>query len=73
MGLHSHPALFGLKSAGKFIANDSEYILSNANALWVQKEYPLQREYTAIVDECYHGKAKNVDFMGAPDGYWLPS
>lgn len=51
----------------KFNANDSDYTLSNANALWVQKEYPLLREYTAVVDEYYHGEVKNVDFIKASD------
>lgn len=52
---------------GKINANDSDYVLSNANALWVQKEYPLLSEYTAAVNKYYHGKASSVDFAGAPD------
>ena len=45
----------------------SGYVLSTANALWVQKDYPLLSEYASIVDRYYHGKAVNVDFMGSPE------
>lgn len=51
----------------KFNSANAGYTLSNANALWVQKDYSLLRDYTSVVDEYYHGKAENVDFKGATE------
>jgi serpin B len=41
------------------------YKLSNANALWVQKNYPILKEY--IVEKYYFGRATNLDFVGAAE------
>jgi serpin B len=51
----------------KFNAIDAGYTLSTANALWVDKENPLQPNFVADIDRYYHGVARNVDFKGAPD------
>ena len=43
--------------------NQSDYILSTANALWVQKDYPLLDEVTKVVSEYYGGGLNNLDFV----------
>jgi serpin B len=45
--------------------NDANSILRVANALWVQKDYPLLDEYLAVIENYYAGNATNVDFRGA--------
>ena len=42
--------------------NQSDYILSTANALWVQKNYPLLEEVTQVISEYYGGRLNNLDF-----------
>jgi serpin B len=46
----------------------SPFILRSANALWVQKGYPLREEYLRVVGEFYLGEAREVDFQGNPEG-----
>lgn len=41
---------------------DKEYLLSTGNALWVQQDYPFIKDYLAIIEKYYGGKAANVDF-----------
>jgi serpin B len=48
-------------------ANDSGYVLSTANALWVDDGFPLEGAYEDVVFAYYRGKAANLDFKGAPD------
>ncbi len=43
--------------------NQSDYILSTANALWAQKDYPLLDELTKVVSEYYGGQLSNLDFI----------
>jgi serpin B len=43
------------------------YKLSNANALWVQKNYPILKEYIETVEKYYFGRATNLDFVGAAE------
>jgi serpin B len=50
-----------------FNQKDAGYTLSTANALWVQKDYPLLKEYLDTVETYYHGKASNVDYRGATE------
>jgi serpin B len=50
-----------------FNAKDAGYILSTANALWVEKEYPLLSNFSADIEKYYHGTARNVDFKGATE------
>ena len=39
-------------------ANESGYILSTANALWVDNSFPLRSEYRDLVDRNYHARAR---------------
>lgn len=38
-----------------------------ANALWVQRDFPLRPEFQALVKRHYDGEAAPVDFIGAPE------
>ena len=38
-----------------------------ANALWVQRDFPLRPEFSALVKRHYGGEATQVDFTGAPE------
>jgi serpin B len=49
----------------KFNAKDAGYTLSTANALWVEKDYPLLDNFAAAIERYYHGSAQNVDFKDA--------
>ena len=51
----------------KFNSKDAGYTLSTANAIWVEKDYPLFSNFTSVIDSYYHGSAKNVDFKGATE------
>lgn len=42
---------------------DKKYELRTANALWVQKDYPLLGEYVNIIQRYYVGKTTNLDFV----------
>lgn len=42
--------------------------LEVANALWVEKSYPLLEEYTELVEYKYGAVANNLDFVMDPDG-----
>ncbi len=44
-------------------ANDSGYILSTANALWVDEDYSLTAEYRDLVEETYHARSTNLNFQ----------
>jgi len=45
-----------------FNSKDAGYVLSTANALWVQKDYQLLKDYTGTVETYYRGAASNVDY-----------
>ena len=49
----------------KFNSKDASYVLSTANALWIEKDYPSLGNFTSDIERYYHGTAKNVDFRGA--------
>jgi len=51
----------------KFNAKDAGYTLSTANAIWVEKDYPLLDNFTAAIERYYHGSAQNVDFKDATE------
>ena len=38
-----------------------------ANALWVQRDFPLRPEFGRLVQRHYGGEASAVDFIGAPE------
>jgi serpin B len=48
--------------------SNGPYVLSTANALWVQKGYPVNERYLWIIREFYLGDVRNVDFVRNPDG-----
>jgi len=41
---------------------NKNYELKTSNALWVQKNHPLLKDYTNRVEKYYGGKATNLDF-----------
>lgn len=47
--------------------NDTDYILSTANALWTQKDYKFLADYLDIMGRYYMGEATNLDFVGEPE------
>jgi len=52
----------------KINSPDANYTLNIANALWVQKNYPILKEYSDSLQKYYSAKAENLDFEGNPDG-----
>ena len=42
---------------------NKDYALTTGNALWVQKNFGLLKDYTQRVEEYYGGKATNLDFV----------
>lgn len=48
-------------------APDSGYALHSANALWVEKSFPLEEEYTDLLEWTYHARATNLDFINASE------
>lgn len=47
--------------------NESGYVLSTANALWVDNNFSLLDGYRDLVDRSYHARVTNLDFVGASD------
>lgn len=41
--------------------------LKTGNALWVQKNFPLLKNYTKRIKSYYGGRATNLDFVAKPD------
>src|SRR2546426_4708515 len=52
----------------KINSPDANYTLNIANALWVQKNYPILKEYSDSLQKYYSARAENLDFEGNPDG-----
>jgi serpin B len=46
----------------------SNYTLNIANAMWVQKNFPILQEYFDSLQNYYSAKAENLDFIANPDG-----
>jgi serine protease inhibitor len=44
----------------RFNAKDAAYALSTANALWVEKDYPILTNFTSHIERYYHATAKNM-------------
>jgi len=42
---------------------DKKYILNSANALWIQKDYKILKEYKEIVKKYYLSEIENLDFI----------
>ena len=47
---------------------NASYQLSTANALWAQKDYPFDPNYTKIIETYYGGKTMNLDFVSDVEG-----
>lgn len=47
--------------------NDTDYILSTANALWTQEDYKFLTEYLDVVEQYYMGEATDLDFVEDPE------
>ncbi len=47
----------------KINSKNKAYELRTANALWVQKDFPLLENYTQIVEKYYGAKTSNLDFI----------
>lgn len=47
---------------GEINKENKAYMLTNANVLWVQKDYPFISNYYSTVDTYYKGKVTNLDF-----------
>jgi len=58
-------------SLGKMIdeinSETDDYELETANALWIQKNYPVKEQYISDVDKYYSGKVEKLDFVGQPE------
>jgi serpin B len=52
----------------KINSPDANYTLKLANALWVQKTFPILQEYSDSLQKYYSAKAENLDFVDNPDG-----
>jgi serpin B len=48
-------------------SNNTDYILSTANALWTQEDYKFLTEYLEIIEQYYMGEATDLDFKGKPE------
>lgn len=44
-----------------------DYKLLTANALWIQKDFPILKSYTNTIEKYYVGKATNLDFAGGTE------
>ena len=44
-------------------SGNQDYELRTGNALWVQQDYPVLKNYTEVIERYYGGKATNVDFI----------
>lgn len=58
-------------SLGKMIdeinTETEDYELETANALWIQKNYPVKKQYISNVDTYYSGKVEKLDFVNQPE------
>jgi len=49
----------------KVNASDSGCSLHVANALWVEKSFHLEEDYSELLEKSYHARATNLDFINA--------
>ena len=59
----THPAFAYLRSALDKTADGVNIQLSIANALWPQKGYAFDPEYTNLVKSCYAGEIRSADYI----------
>jgi serpin B len=55
------------KLYNEYNGNDTDYLLSTANALWTQKDYKFLTEYLNLIEQYYMGEATDLDFIGKPE------
>jgi serpin B len=48
-------------------SDNSEFTMHIANAVWVQEDYRLRKDYMKIVHDHYKSKSEEMDFISAPD------
>jgi serpin B len=48
-------------------SGNGEYELETANALWIQKDFPIKNQYVSNVGNYYSGKVAKVDFKNQPE------
>lgn len=58
-------------SMNALAGQDKKYKLRITNALWVQKEHRILKEYLNLVERYYAGKADNVDFLDETDSAFI--
>ncbi len=46
---------------------DKNFVLEIANGIWIQKNFKVLKKYLKLVEKCYLGKAKNLDFALEPE------
>lgn len=51
------------KIADEINEKNSNNILKTVNALWIQKDYKVQKEYLNLVEKYYKGRVENLDFI----------
>jgi serpin B len=51
----------------RYNLESQDYALRTANAVWVQKNYPVLAEYLDVLASYYMASARNVDFIGAAE------
>lgn len=61
-------AVYGTLIGGLQSVDDSSFTVNVANALWVQKDYTLRKQYLEIVKEFYRSEAREMDFTGDAEG-----
>jgi len=62
-----HTSLAALTAEMTKAANTGPNELSSANALWLQRGYPLQSDFESILHEAYQAPLTPLDFTGAPE------
>ncbi len=60
-----HRQFAGMLNALKS-AENSAFRMTIANAVWVQKEFPLRQEYLGLIRDLYRGEVRNLDFVHKP-------
>ncbi|MBN2781233.1 MAG: serpin family protein [Candidatus Marinimicrobia bacterium] len=60
-----HRQFAGMLNALKSGEN-SAFRMNIANAVWVQKEYPLRQDYLGLIRDLYRGEVRNLDFVHRP-------
>jgi serpin B len=57
----------GLQAEFKSSSGDGQWQLDNANALWLQKGYPVLPAFKRLLQDDYQAACEEIDFNGAPE------